>query len=189
MADPATMTAIAKLGTMALGGIGMAAGAQGAHEEGTQNRADAERSGQRSRNQISRLTQGSAPMPGYTQSVQGYGMPDASGQYTQTNLPAQPAPFTDGPQQAAIEAFLPPGAGQAPAATADPELVRQYEQYLQQFQQPGAVQPGAGAPQAMTPMYQQPVTDADIYALGLSQLFGPAAPVWFDDGVTQRGQR
>jgi hypothetical protein len=92
MADPLT---IATVGGLALQGVSMAASAQAGHEEGTQSRADAEQTGRLARQQNTRLMAGPAAMPEYTQSVQGYGMPDANGQYAPMAAPMQPQ-FSDG---------------------------------------------------------------------------------------------
>jgi hypothetical protein len=137
-------------------------GVYGAVDESGQNgqtRADAERSGQRSRQQINRLMQGPAAMPGYTQSVQGYGMPDASGQYT----PIQPQ-FTDGPPE-----------GMAQGNT----------QFPQQAQMSG---PAPGMQQdplqeAAAAGYMQGLYEGQMAVQ--PQTFG-GVPVWFDDGE-QRG--
>ncbi len=146
--------------------ITAATGVYGAIDESGQNaqaRADAERSGQRARNQISRLQQGPAPMPEYGQSVQGYGMPDANGQYAPISAPPQPQ-FTDGPPQGGAQSWAPAPMQQPTQDPIQGAMMEGYMQGLAAAQQP---------PQAWGPQ----------------QMFGAAAPVWFDDGATERGRR
>jgi hypothetical protein len=134
-------------------------GVYGAVDESGQNgqtRADAERSGQRSRQQINRLQQGPAAMPGYTQSVQGYGMPDASGQYT----PIQPQ-FTDGPPE-----------GMAQGNAQLPQQAQMIGQSNHQMQQDPLQE-------AATAGYMQGLYEGQMAVQ--PQTFG-GVPVWFDDG-------